>query len=272
MLNFWMLDFTLLTSNNNTSKSKMLIFLLSSFCLDIHPISEQINTTSGVSCIYGSDFISGNGYDGWKRGGDHVFDAQSLSWERIECPGRRRERSWSRHRSRSPHVYGHIQSHREDNYEYDHKQTREHSSVVPSATIVVMGLSKRETAEDLHQILAQWGPLRNVRVIKERNSSSCRGFAFIDFPSVVKARRMMNTIGYNGLIMDGAMLHFEYSLKKIKSKNRQMHEKRSSERRHQKALERATADAPAQQHHHQYEESLLAELVEEEMVSEEGLF
>lgn len=33
---------------------------------------------------------------------------------------------------------------------------------------------------------AEWGPLRHVRVIKERNSGVSRGFAFIDFPSVVQ--------------------------------------------------------------------------------------
>lgn len=32
---------------------------------------------------------------------------------------------------------------------------------------------------------AEWGPLRHVRVIKERSTGISRGFAFIDFPSVV---------------------------------------------------------------------------------------
>lgn len=32
---------------------------------------------------------------------------------------------------------------------------------------------------------AEWGPLRHVRVIKERNSGASRGFAFIDFPDMV---------------------------------------------------------------------------------------
>lgn len=32
---------------------------------------------------------------------------------------------------------------------------------------------------------AEWGPLRHIRVIKERNSGVSRGFAFIDFPDVV---------------------------------------------------------------------------------------
>ncbi|GKC71401.1 suppressor of ABI3-5 isoform X1, partial [Tanacetum coccineum] len=55
--------------------------------------------------------------------------------------------------------------------------------VVLSATVVVKGLSQKTTEEDLHQILSEWGPLRHVRVIKERNSGTSRGFAFIDFPS-----------------------------------------------------------------------------------------
>lgn len=78
------------------------------------------------------------------------------------------------------------------------------------------GLSQKTTEEDLYQFLvifyslfllssfccnpfmlknsyssfdfkAEWGPLRHVRVIKERNSGISRGFAFIDFPSVVCA-------------------------------------------------------------------------------------
>ncbi|KAI3899144.1 hypothetical protein MKW92_047607 [Papaver armeniacum] len=221
----------------------------------------------------------GNRYDSCNRRDfcGRVRDTQSLSWEKDQFPGRRRERSWSRghddhQRSRPPRVRSDNRSDRDDIY--DHKRNHEHSSVVPYATVVVMGLSKKATKEDLHQILARWGPLRNVRVIKERNSSSCRGIAFVDFPSVVKARTMMDAIGYDDVIVDSMMLRFEYSLKKIKSKNRQIHEKRSSERRRQKALERATTDAPAPpQQHDQYKEKVLAELVEEreadEMVEEE---
>ena len=85
---------------------------------------------------------------------------------------------------------------------------------------------------------AEWGPLRHVRVIKERNSGVSRGFAFIDFPSVVPiflkyvytwsysfdklterdiilleqgaARAMMDRIGDDGLVVDGRKLFFEY--------------------------------------------------------------
>lgn len=34
-------------------------------------------------------------------------------------------------------------------------------------------------------IQADWGPLKHVRVIKERSTGVSRGFAFVDFPDVV---------------------------------------------------------------------------------------
>ncbi|KAG6720622.1 hypothetical protein I3843_03G071600 [Carya illinoinensis] len=95
--------------------------------------------------------------------------------------------------------------------EREEKRHREQYSVAPSATVVVKGLSQKTTEEDLYQILAEWGPLRHVRVIKERNSGISRGFAFIDFPSVGAARAMMDKIGDDGLVVDGRKLFFEYS-------------------------------------------------------------
>ncbi|KHG13074.1 rbm5-a: RNA-binding protein 5-A [Gossypium arboreum] len=83
----------------------------------------------------------------------------------------------------------------------------------PSATVVVKGLSHKTTEEDLCQILAEWGPLRHVRVIKERTSGISHGFAFIDFPSVGAARSMMDKIGDDGLVVDGRKLVFDYSSK-----------------------------------------------------------
>ncbi|GJS58813.1 suppressor of ABI3-5 isoform X1 [Tanacetum coccineum] len=85
--------------------------------------------------------------------------------------------------------------------------------VVLSATVVVKGLSQKTTEEDLHQILSEWGPLRHVRVIKERNSGTSRGFAFIDFPSTGSARSMMDKVGDEGVVVDGRKLFFEYSSK-----------------------------------------------------------
>ncbi|GJX25451.1 suppressor of ABI3-5 isoform X1 [Tanacetum coccineum] len=81
---------------------------------------------------------------------------------------------------------------------------------VLSATVVVKGLSQKTTEEDLHQILSEWGPLRHVRVIKERNSGTSRGFAFIDFPSTGSARSMMDKVGDEGVVVDGRKLFFEY--------------------------------------------------------------
>ncbi|KAE8709331.1 hypothetical protein F3Y22_tig00110332pilonHSYRG01330 [Hibiscus syriacus] len=79
----------------------------------------------------------------------------------------------------------------------------------PSTTIVVKGLSQKTTEEDLYQILAEWGPLCHVRVIKERHSGIFLGFAFIDFPSVGAASTMMERIGDDGLV-DGRKFFFEY--------------------------------------------------------------
>ncbi|KAM7530941.1 hypothetical protein LguiB_034351 [Lonicera macranthoides] len=128
--------------------------------------------------------------------------------------------------SRSPRGRSHGRSsHREDSYDDGHyertekrrdreeKRQHEHYSVAPSATVVVKGLPQKTTEEDLYQILAEWGPLRHVRVIKERNSGVSRGFAFIDFPSLGAARSMMDRFGDDGLHVDGRKLFFEYSSK-----------------------------------------------------------
>ncbi|XP_062150867.1 SUPPRESSOR OF ABI3-5 isoform X2 [Alnus glutinosa] len=176
---------------------------------------------------YDSDYERGSRRDGnWRR--RESRDKRCLSRERDPSPHKRHERSRSRGhddrpRSRSPRSRSHGRSHREDSYDDDrHERTdkrrereekrhREQYAVAPSATIVVKGLSQKTTEEDLYQILAEWGPLRHVRVIKERNSGISRGFAFIDFPSVGAARSMMDKIGDDGLVVDGRKLFFEYS-------------------------------------------------------------
>ncbi|KAI7739605.1 hypothetical protein M8C21_022630, partial [Ambrosia artemisiifolia] len=129
----------------------------------------------------------------------------------------------SRSRSRTPRSRSRGRSYREDSYDddwYDRSDRRrdrdknrhhEYYSAAPSATVVVKGLSQNTTEEDLHQILAEWGPLRHVRVIKERSSGVSRGFAFIDFPTTGSARSMMDKVGDEGLVVDGRKLFFEYS-------------------------------------------------------------
>ncbi|KAG9452981.1 hypothetical protein H6P81_005885 [Aristolochia fimbriata] len=168
----------------------------------------------------------------WRRreSRDRDRDRRGLSREKETSPYRRHERSRScshddRARSRSPRNRSYSRSHREDSYDdsryergerrrdREEKRYHDHSSVAPSATLVVKGLSQKTTEEDLYQILAEWGPLRHVRVIKERNSGISHGFAFIDFPSVGAARKMMDGIGHDGLIVDGRKLFFEYSSK-----------------------------------------------------------
>ncbi|KAJ6867534.1 SUPPRESSOR OF ABI3-5-like isoform X5 [Populus alba x Populus x berolinensis] len=182
---------------------------------------------------YDSDYERGSRRDGnWRRRESHgrECDKRALSQEKSQSPHRWHERSRSRGyddrpRSRSPRSRSHSRSQREDSYDdgrherNERRRDREdkrhpgHYDMVPSATVVVKGLSQKTTDEDLYQILAEWGPLRHVRVIKERNSGISRGFAFIDFPSVGAASAMMDRIGDDGLVVDGRKLFFEYSSK-----------------------------------------------------------
>ncbi|KAK9696955.1 hypothetical protein RND81_08G006500 [Saponaria officinalis] len=171
-------------------------------------------------------------HDSRGRDRDRDRDRRDVSRERDLSPYRKRDHSRSRShsrgrddrsKSRSPRARsrGRSRSHREDSYDdrYDRperrrdreEKRRDHYTVAPSATVVIKGLSQNTTEEDLHQILAEWGPIRHVRVIKERDSGFSRGFAFLDFPSVDTAQAMMNKVGAEGLVVDGRKLLFEYS-------------------------------------------------------------
>ncbi|KAL3636130.1 hypothetical protein CASFOL_020677 [Castilleja foliolosa] len=188
---------------------------------------------------YDSDYDRGARRDSnWRRresrDRDREWDKRVPSREREESPYRRHGHSPSysrshsrghddRIRSRSPRGRSQSRSHREDSYDdghYDRSDRRRDREdrhqrdqfVAPSATVVVKGLSQKTTEEDLYQILAEWGPLRHIRVIKERNSGVSRGFAFIDFLSVDAAQAMMDRIGSEGLLVDGRKFFFEYSL------------------------------------------------------------
>ncbi|KAK3153231.1 hypothetical protein QOZ80_2BG0169540 [Eleusine coracana subsp. coracana] len=182
---------------------------------------------------YDSDYERSRRDNSWRRRDscESERDRRGLSRERDDGSYMRHsrsrsrgrdDRSRSRSRSRSPRAKSRSRNQRDDSYddnrferrrEYDHDERRRGDSVVPSATVVVKGLSLKTNDDDLYKILAQWGPLRSVRVIKDRNSGVSRGFAFIDFPTVEAARRMMEGTGENGLEIDGRNVYFEYSSK-----------------------------------------------------------
>eukprot|EP01018_Ginkgo_biloba_P031596 Gb_28214 [translate_table: standard] len=145
---------------------------------------------------------------------------------------RDRSRSYSyddHSRSRSPKGHSHGKGHKEGSHEdaaleqknekQEEKRYRERIPVAPSGTLVVKGLSQKTAEDDLYQALADWGPLRHVRVIKERNSGLSRGFAFVDFPSVEAAQKVMDGIGEEGLVVDGRRLFLEYRLALLSSTN-----------------------------------------------------
>ncbi|XP_066306895.1 SUPPRESSOR OF ABI3-5-like isoform X1 [Miscanthus floridulus] len=182
---------------------------------------------------YDSDYERGRRDSSWRRRDscESERERSGVSREREESPYMRHsrsrsrgrdDRSRSRSRSRSPRARSHGRNQRDGLYddnrfdrrrEYDWDDRRHGDSVAPSATVVVKGLPLKTNDDDLYQILAQWGPLRSVRVIKERNSGMSRGFAFIDFPTVEAARRMMEATGENGLEIDGRNVFFQYSSK-----------------------------------------------------------
>nr|GEU73272.1 suppressor of ABI3-5 isoform X1 [Tanacetum cinerariifolium] len=153
-------------------------------------------------------------YDYGRRSYDSDYDRggrREGSWRRRESRDREREgKGLSRERDQSPYKR-HERSRTDRRRDREEKRHHEYYSTVPSATVVVKGLSQKTTEEDLHQILSEWGPLRHVRVIKERNSGTSRGFAFIDFPSTGSARSMMDKVGDEGVVVDGRKLFFEYS-------------------------------------------------------------
>ncbi|KAM0893632.1 hypothetical protein ACQ4PT_024987 [Festuca glaucescens] len=156
-----------------------------------------------------SDFEKGRRESSWRRHDsfEHERERKGLSHERDGSPYARHSRSRSRgrdnrsrsrSRSRSPRGKSHSQSQRDGFYddnrfdkrrEQDWDERRHDDIVAPSATVVLKGLSQKTNEDDLYQILAEWGPLRNVRVIKERPSGVSRGFAFIDFPTVCNEPR-----------------------------------------------------------------------------------
>ncbi|VAH66888.1 unnamed protein product [Triticum turgidum subsp. durum] len=162
---------------------------------------------------------------------EHERERKGLSHERDESPYVRHSRSRSRgrdnrsrsrSRSWSPRGKSRNWGQRDGFYddtrferrgEQDWDERRHDDLVAPSATVVLKGLSQKTNEDDLYQILAEYGPLRSVRVIKERPSGVSRGFAFIDFPTVEAARKMKEATGDNGLLIDGRQIFSEYSSK-----------------------------------------------------------
>ncbi|XP_024523682.1 SUPPRESSOR OF ABI3-5 isoform X1 [Selaginella moellendorffii] len=91
------------------------------------------------------------------------------------------------------------------------QEEQQPSVQVPTGTIVVKGLSQKTVEDDLYRALERWGPLRHVRVIKEKVSGVSRGFAFVDLPSVDAAEKLMASIGTDGITVNGRRLFLEYS-------------------------------------------------------------
>ncbi|KAI3840696.1 hypothetical protein MKW92_012684 [Papaver armeniacum] len=203
---------------------------------------------------YQSDYDRGGKRDdSWKRCDSRQCDKKSLSRERDQSPRRRCRHSCSRgnddrQRSKSPRGYSHRRSYLEDSYDVgrhsssgklmnrDDGRIQDHSKVVSSVTVVVKGLPEKTTEEDLYRILEAWGPFCRLRVVKQPNSVSSSGF--VDFPSMVTARKMVDGIGDAGLVVDGRSLLFQFRIRKKESQSKHEKENRRK-KRIKKAIERA---------------------------------
>ncbi|MCO5607828.1 hypothetical protein L7F22_062029 [Adiantum nelumboides] len=214
------------------------------------PVGSTREGNRGLDYAYldGSDYERQRHKDGgWEKHREKPMDrsldrgrykARHHSFSRSRSRSRSVSRSRSHSRSRSfsrSHSYdggpersrsplSHRRSRRDDSGDEDYHESswrrdrddrryHDRSRVAPSATLVVKGLSHSTVEDDLYKALIEWGPLRHVRVIKERNSGNSRGFAFIDFPSVDAAKKAMDGLREDGLVLDGRRAYFEYSSK-----------------------------------------------------------
>ena len=61
------------------------------------------------------------------------------------------------------------------------------------------------------QLHAQWAPLQEVRVIRDKQTGVSRGFAFVDFPSAEAASRMKADVNHlGGLYVDGRRVSVDF--------------------------------------------------------------
>lgn len=118
-------------------------------------------------------------------------------------PSRRRSRS----RSRSPG-----RGRRGDADRLVRSSRRELSPEEPSATVLLRNLPEWVADEDVFALLGEWGPLKSVRVIKDRQTGLSKGFGFVDFPSVEAAKAMMDGAKLKGgLSLGDRTLSLHYS-------------------------------------------------------------
>jgi len=109
-------------------------------------------------------------------------------------PSARGERDWERGRER------------------ERASRREPSPEEPSATVLLRNLPEWAADEDVFALLGEWGPLKSVRVIKDRQTGLSKGFGFVDFPTVEAASAMMEGVKLKGgLSLGDRALSLHYS-------------------------------------------------------------
>jgi RNA recognition motif-containing protein len=60
--------------------------------------------------------------------------------------------------------------------------------------IFVGNLSKDVTEDDLQTLFAEYGSVRNIKVIKDLFSGESRGFGFLEMPGLAEAQKAINEL------------------------------------------------------------------------------
>ncbi|KAK9816422.1 hypothetical protein WJX72_000054 [[Myrmecia] bisecta] len=80
-----------------------------------------------------------------------------------------------------------------------------------SSTIYVGGIPDNRDEADVYKLFGVWPGLRDVRIMRHRETGESRGFAFVEYDSVESAQAVMDSDARRALQLDGQTLHLDYS-------------------------------------------------------------
>jgi RNA recognition motif-containing protein len=75
---------------------------------------------------------------------------------------------------------------------------------------VLKGLKSITTEDQILDHMKVFGPVEQVRLMKDKTTGESRGFAFVDFPSIEDAQRVLSYTN-RILVIDGCNIHLDYS-------------------------------------------------------------
>lgn len=85
---------------------------------------------------------------------------------------------------------------------------------VPTPVVVLRNLHPDTAQDKILYTLKAYGPVNDVRLIRDKVTGESRGFAFVEFPSVDDAQRFMEYHHNTRLDIDGRIVYMDYSKQK----------------------------------------------------------